>query len=454
MANKKDKQLKFKGQSAEHSPDLTHPDCGSNQEDISILYSERDRLVSIYSIPGWNNWAIVGVIASMAICLFEILTSTPCYAIDWHYVLIVAIGLVALLVIVAFYYPYFFPTRYIYYPNRISTAWDESPILDIVFSGLTYLFLSIMLITFSDYSWYFYLLAYLAIVRIVWFVSVCIRRNKLAYAGSKFNLIPQNKCFAIIQIVETTAIFSFLSVYSFISLPPSLSSHIVEIKISILLIGIWALVYTFFKINRRPQRILNDLDNIIERVVYGNLNTSEAIEELRYVRHGGNPKQIVRSELSIFADAMIDLSRLNDTVNYIINETNNNKLTSDRYYEWSNYLKVRLNTLENANNKCQKLRLRVIEISKIPNQAKYSREFNELIELIDNGFLKIENSVSNITTAFNLLGQYKNKYYCRKSGNICLDLKCKKRNDKMSIWYALKAFPLKYVIHLIKYRKL
>lgn len=83
----------------------------------------------------------------------------------------------------------------------------------------------------------------------------------------------------------------------------NIGQYINEIKIAAVLISFWILIYIFFKTNLSPTKMINSLDNIIDKVVYGNMSQQEAMEELTIMRCGSDVNHIVKNDLSTYLNS-------------------------------------------------------------------------------------------------------------------------------------------------------
>jgi hypothetical protein len=423
----------------------------NESEFLSFLYAEKDRLHTNFSKPGWNNWAFGGVFVALVIFLFNILT-TPNLCTDWDAVLMLFIGYLSVTIILIIIYPSLLPRMEVYYFNRISNLWDESPIFEFIMSGILFFIISILLIVSNNYSWILYVFGFLSLERLG---SVCFlfrKRNHLVYSGTRYNFIPTNRIGLVLRLISF-GLFLSIAIYSFCGFIREINQYLNEVQIAAVFLGFSILIYVFFKTNSTTNRMLNGIDNIIDRYAYSNISQQDAMEELMYLRYGSNVKQIVKNDLSLFMSALTGLERINTQLDVIIKTIEEDKLTPQLYYEWLSYYKKERPKLTDANSKGKKLVERLDNINKIPNDIKYSDDFKSLIDLTKSGLEKTGSMREKFRIILDKLVAFKETYYCRKSGSVCLDLECEKRNNKMSIRYALKAFPLKHALYLIIHRK-
>ena len=194
-------------------------------------------------------------------------------------------------------------------------------------------------------------------------------------------------------------------------------------------------------------------DNIIDRYAYSNISQQDAVDELLYLRYGSSVNQIIKNDLSIFYKALNELEHINLHLDITIKTIDEGKLKPQVYCEWLIYNKNKYPKIIDAISKGKKLVDKLVNIDTIPNNAKHSEDFKSLITLTKSGLTKIETTQVKFNMISERLAMFSETYRCRKSGSFCADLECKKRNDKMSIKYALKTFPLKYVLYLIVFRK-
>ena len=423
----------------------------TESEFLFFLYAEKERLHSNFSKPGWNNWAIGGAFIALLIYLFNIITTLN-LGVDWNVVLMLFISSLSITIVAIMLYPFLFPKKEIYYYNRISTFWDESPIFDLIISGLSFLIIFILLIVSSNYSCVLYIFGYLSLDRLISVCRLFYKRNRLVYSGTKYNFIPANKI-GLIQIIISVGLFIFIAVYSWWNYIREFNLYLNEAQISAVFIGFWILIYIFFKTNSTPSKMLKGIDNIIDIYAYSGISQQEAMEELMYLRHGSGLNQIIKNDKFLFFSALSRLESVNTQLDTIIKTIDEGNLTSQLYYEWFKYCKKEQQNLIDARIRGANLIEKIANINKIPNDVKYSDEFKSLITLTESGVNKLTATREKFTAVLEELTKFRDAYYCNKLGSVCTNLECDKRNDKMSIIYAFKSFPIKYVLYLIVFRK-
>jgi hypothetical protein len=312
----------------------------NESEFLSFLYAEKDRLHTNFSKPGWSNWAIGGTFVALVVYAFnifkELTTTSSC--VGWSDILMLFIGFSSLLIVVMMAYPLLFPKEEIYYPNRLTTLWDEIPIFDLVYTGVLYLVLSILLIICNNYSWILFVFVFVALSKLVIVYLLWRDRNKLVSSGTKYSIIPNN-WIGLVQRSIDFGLFILIAVYSFWKYVPKLNQHLNELQIAAVILGLWGIVYIFFKTNSTSNRMLNGIDNIIDKYAYSNISQQSAIEELTCLRYGSNVNQIVKNDLSSFMTAQTKLENINAKLDVIIKIIEENNLTVQLFYEWWGYCK-------------------------------------------------------------------------------------------------------------------
>lgn len=425
----------------------------TKSELLSFLYSEKDRIQSNNSRPGWSNWAIAGSFVAVGIYLFDILKE-PSLLINWEIVLMLFISLFSLAIILIMAYPQIFPKVEIYYPNRITTLWEEVPIFEYVISGFSFSSIFILLLINGNHSWVLYVMGYLSLERIICLCFYFYKRNELVPSGIRFNIIPNNgivgKSIKIISFV----LFASIVAYSSFNIIADIKLYLNELQVAICIVVFWILTYIFFKTNLAPNRMANYLDNIIEKVAYSNMSEQEAMEELMFFRYGGGIKQIIKNDLNTYFSSITKLNDTNTILDNIIKEINEGRLNPETYINWSKYINSELPKLREANRLGSKIIEKINKIYRLPNSAKSSSEFGELLELTKSGIDKVTSAVEKFTKIRGSLDTFSAKYGCRKLGRFCDKLECEKRNDKMSFNYACEVYPFKYAIKRFIFRKL
>jgi hypothetical protein len=426
----------------------------NESEFLSFLYAEKERLHTNFSKPGWSNWAIGGAFIALLVYIFNILTTSINLnlCINWEVVLMLFISFLSITVIGIMVYPLLFPKVEIYYRNRITTFWDEYPVFELIISGLSFLMIAILLIISNNHSWMSYLFWYLSVERLCTVFMLFLKRNKFIYAGTKYKLLPSNKIDLFVKIISI-GLFIFIAISSTKDYLLELNLYQHEVQIAAVFIGFWILIYIFLKTNSTPNKMLNGIDNIIDKYAYGNISQQDAKDELMCLRYGGNVNQIVKNDLSIFTTALSELEDINAYLDTMIKVIDEGKLTREFYYDWSFYCNNKRKIFTAATSKGGKLIAKVKEIYNIPNKANLSETIDSLLDFIQIGINKLGTTKDKFNVIYKKLAEFRQTYYCRKSGVVCADLECMKRNNKMSIKYALKKFPLKYALYIIIFRK-
>lgn len=425
----------------------------SKSEFLSFLYSEKDRINSNFNRPGWSNWAIAGSFVGLIIYLFNLLI-TSYVVINLGVVLMLFISLLSLAIILIMLYPILFPKEEIYYPNKITTIWEEVPFFEFVISGFSFLSIFILLLINHNHTWLLYVMGFLSLDRLLPLCVYFYKRNELVPSGIRFNIVPNNGWLGNLLKAISFALFTAIMIYSSSHIIDNIEQYIIEFQTATTLTGIWILIYLFFRTNLSPNRMVNYLDNIIDKVAYSNMSQQDALEELMFRRYGGGVKQVVGNDLSTYFNLVGRLNDINTVFDNIIKSIEGGKLDAQTYFEWSKYVAFQRPKLNDANSKGAKLVGKINKIFKLPNNAKYSTDFEELLELVKLGQGKIRIAMDKYKTILGSLCTYKESFYCRKSGSLCLDMQCKKRNDKMSFLYACKVYSLKHALKLFIYRKL
>ena len=91
---------------------------------LDILYAERNRLLSVYTRPGWSTWALIGAIASLVWILIDLYPFSWKYGIPISYLLFNAFMLLACLITI--------------FRNNHQPTWKKLEFTDRI--GLVYIF--------------------------------------------------------------------------------------------------------------------------------------------------------------------------------------------------------------------------------------------------------------------------------------------------------------------------
>lgn len=227
----------------------------------SFLYSEKERVNSNFSRPGWSNWAIAGSLVGLTVYLFNLLTA-PSVIVKWEAVLMLFISLLSLTIILIMVYPILFPKEEIYYPNKITTLWEEAPIFEYVISGFSFLSIFILLLINHNYSWLLYVMGYLSLDKLLPLCVYFYKRNELVPSGIRFSIVPNSGWLGNLLKTISFVLFTAIMIYSSYLIIADINQYIIELQIAAAIIGVWILIYLFFKINLSPNRMANYLDNM------------------------------------------------------------------------------------------------------------------------------------------------------------------------------------------------
>jgi len=318
-----------------------------------------------------------------------------------------SIGFFSVTIIVIMAYPLLFPKTEMYYYNRISTVRDESPIFELGISGLSFLLITLLLAINSNYTWLLYVFAGLTLDRLI---PVCIlfyRRNELVPSGTKYNLIPTNLTGWIFAI--SFGLFAFIAVNTSWDYIREFSLYWNEIQISAVLLGFWILIYQFFKTTSTistPNKILNGIDDIIDRYVYGDISKEYAMEELMCLRYGSSVNQIARSDRQYLFYALRNLESSNNRLEFIEKTIDDGEMTEQLFEEFADYLEKEFTRLGDVILKGKNLVKWLNKIIKIPNNAWDSDEYRSLQSFTMSGVDKIEIQMNKTHTTFQKFIEY------------------------------------------------
>ena len=376
----------------------------SKSEFLSFLYAEKERLHTNFSKPGWSNWAIAGAFVALLLYGFNLLTTsiTLSLCVDWEAVLMLFISFLSVTIIGRMVYSLLFPKVEIYYSNRISTFKNESPTLEYIISGLSFLTIAILLIISRNYSWILFVFVFLSLDKLVAVYQLFYRRNELIPSGSRYDFIPKvvlsNTKYSSIStnwiyrsaILISVVLLTFTAIFSSRNYIIEFGQYLHEVQIAAVFLGFWVLIYIFFQTNSTPKKMLNGIDNIIDRYAYGSISQQDAMEELMCLRYGSGVNQVVKNDKTFFFDALRKLEPINAQLDAIIKTIDEGKQTFQLYSEWLSYYKNEYPKILDAISKGKKLIKKISEIDNIPNSATYSDDIKSLIDLTQSGLNKIE----------------------------------------------------------------
>lgn len=272
-------------------------------------------------------------------------------------------------------------------------------------------------------------------------------------AGFRYNIAPNID----VKIMKSLNFFDFISVPICLSICPIMEIRnleglfVTEIKVASSLIAIAALIYMFLKLNSKSQKIINEVDGIIDKFIHGDLSSSEALEQLKYARYGGSSKQIVHSELSQCLSDIKQISEIDTVITQVIDSIKAGNINPEKYHIYRRFNTSVLKDIRSINDRCGLFVDKIQEMILLPNSKQFTDDLSDLNQMVGAGISQNKEVFKKYDCLKTLLNGYCDKCFCRHSGSLCETAGCKNRAKKMSIRYAFERYKLMDAVKILYY---
>lgn len=402
----------------------------SKGEFLSFLYSEKSREIENNSVPGWNIWAIGGIIVSLVIFGYNILVNN-----DIDNDILGLYFLVALAWILSNLHLLFTFRRRVFSSRKFRKLIEEAPLtLCIIRTALS--FVGFCISIFLSLKWYYCLLWGIFIVINYLVVDyIWINRDKIVIAGLKTNIFTTDKQnlwynLILINVYGLMVYLQYIAVkdYGFYKNEFELAA-----AISFVIITICKLI----NITQR-NKIAEGLDDIIELFTGGFIEQKEAYKRYMFLIYGKDILQILENEINDLPNIEECIS-IREQLCVLLNRIEKNTLSVDEINETIETLNKYCDFQSKTLKKMEVLHKRCDEILSLKMPRKIISEFNELFSYINRLMSLSREILIRSKEVYSALNNYMYTHlYCKKTGSICERKACIYRNESMAWTYRFK----------------
>lgn len=429
----------------------------TKSEFISLLYSERDRLYSQFSKPGWSNWAIGGAIIALFFPLIDSIATTE--IIRWNCVLLLFVGFIISAALLKELYSYLFPQYEIYFKNRIAHLKSLTPRNELIINLFSCVIIFTLFIVYDIWAISPFLVivfGFFSVNYIIALLGIYLKRKDFFPTSAKyiFNTSDNVNGFLLkFGLILFMLLIVIISSWSYVY---HLSYFILEFMLAAYISGIYLLTYIFININSKPNKILNEIDNIIEFTIYGNLPQDQAIERLTICQYGLKIGEVVDKELDFYFRCLKELDILDESMINIQNKIDN-CLPQDAISRFELLRSFHPNfkdaqcaikkTLDAADTVI--LKLKSIPSSNLSDEM--IREKNLVYALVNDGINRLKKTIKSYECTFEVANKKMTEVYCCKHNCICEKIDCADRMKMPDSKYQLKPFNPTKILKGLKY---
>lgn len=402
----------------------------SKGEFLSFLYAEKSRELENNSAPGWNLWAIGGIIISMILFIYNKIKYSD---LDTNVILlyfVLYLSWLLMFVHLLFYYK----RRRICSHVKLRRLINEVPILIYIIRGVLSI-VGLCIAMIQQFEWYCsFLWGFACSINICIICYVCIYKNKVVKAGLKTNVFSKDKYDLYINLI-------LIILYAIIYLSQSFYVENVdfkwnefEIAISILLIIVGCCV--LINLSQR-NKIAEGIDYIIEAITGGFIDQKEAYKRYIYLIYGKDVLQVLEEDINNLP-TIYDCISVREQLREILNRIQNKTLSVREISEIIEILRDRCDFQKRTLKRLNTLNKRCNEILSLNMPRVITSEFGEvvvnikrLMQLLEEILIKCKEVIS----AFKNLCGHVN---CEKTESIFGNLYCIYISNPIKWKYKLK----------------
>lgn len=396
----------------------------TDSEFISWLYLERDREESIHKLPGWNTWIIIAALISIIDFIYFFLTKSE-KIINVYQSIVFSSWLVTLLIDI---YPLFtlVEKKRAIDHNRIRELKDQVPVFYAIYIAIITIIYSTIIscneptcLNFSGY-WPWVTLTVLYISEIIY---VGINKHKVVQVRENYDLFPFAGISLVLNIV--TIVIAFLAANFSKREIPKINSQEFVLGVafaSFIVILYFLLQHIFGGWNK------NNIEELIDNVVYNKFSRKEAFQKLKVIRLGYSPVEYLKIKVERLKEIYEEYQNTISSIEQSLDEISKQKTYSaeliQRTQEKIKCLK-KLCKKHNYSFKHLKKNLKEIQTNKNMSKDTETQQFVESIndDITDNKTFK--ELYDKLATELKI---YVERYQCKKYNMLCDKEDCKQRN--------------------------
>lgn len=401
----------------------------SDSEFLSFLYSERDRENSISEYHGWNNWALVGSIITIACFVYATVFNAS--AVDWLKVLHYAIGSVA------FFLSYhtwlrLFKRERGYDFTIVRLLKEMTPWVEVSLSLVVSLAAIVLIAIYGCPSPAFWLWIAAFILQLsVGILAIC-NGNRLVPFFFYRAFFPNRHMNAIYDAVAGI-VFCEAWLFSF----RQASWHILstEFEVGICFGSIVVLLYILVKINVE-NKVVKQFDAIIDMYVYSGVSKEETYQAILCNRMGYGVLDVCKKDLEEVQNFSRNCEPKMKELQDIKTIVDSGQYDFEQLTSATKRLEDILAFLRKGLVQSDRLSSRMDEIVKIAPVLNQVDALNMIFASNKELYNKAVSTQNEVGAVYELVQKEVDKYHCKRFGGLCGDMACEHRNEPMDKKYA------------------
>lgn len=401
----------------------------SDSEFISFLYSERDREHSISEYHGWNNWALVGSIITVACFVYSTVYNAS--SVDWNKVLYYVIGSIAFFLTYHTWLRLFKRQRGYDY-TRVRLLKEMTPWTEIVLSLTVAIVAIVRIIVYDSLSLVFWLWVAVFALQLSVFSAAIFNRNRLVPFFFYSAYFPNKRLNSIYDFIAGM-LFCETWYHSFKNVAQNVFNT--EFEVGICIGTIVVLLYILVKINVENKAV-KQFDAIIDMYIYSGVSKEKTYQKILCNRMGYGVLDVCKVELEKVKNITSECEKITGELVELKSIIESGKYDNELLISYNKRLENILQYLNAGLRQSQKLSSRMDEIVKIAPVLYQVDDINLIFDSNKKLYEKVVETQNEVESVFDLIQKEVDKYYCKRFGGFCEDMACEHRNESMDKKYA------------------
>lgn len=395
----------------------------SKGEFLSFLYSEKSREIENNSVPGWNIWAIGGIIVSLVIFGYKILVNNN---VDSD--IVTLYFFVALAWILANLHLIFTFSHRVFSSRKVRRLIEEAPLTLCIIKAMLsliefYISISLGLILYSV-LWGVFTVINFAVV-----FYICFCRNKIVPAGLKTDIFTKDKYNLMYNLI-LVFVYGLMGNFQYQEIK-SYGFYKNEFEFVVAISFIIVAICKLINITQR-NKIAEGLDSIIELFTGGFIDQKEAYKRYVYLIYGKDVLQILEEDVNELPKIEEECISIREQLRVFLNRIEKNTLSVDEINGILKTLKDYFDSQKKALKKLDALNKRCNEVLSLNMPRIITSEFSDVLSNIK----KLVSLSGEILTKCEEVDSAMRDYidahlYCKKTGGVCKKKDCMYRNEPM-----------------------
>ena len=404
----------------------------SDAEFLSFLYSERDRENSLNQYQGWNNWALVGAIATVICALYSILKTGVekiCFSNVFYYISIVF----AFVLSYRSFALLFIRPRGIDY-SKMKTVKEAAPILYLVFVLIYATAMVLVLAIKVSWNTVTWLWSAVLLTHFIAGIAIIINRNRIVPSYYDPCLFPNRNVDFIFNLI-VLCLLSFVLSQSIKRIQQVRFGPDLEFAVcfSVLL---W-LVYFLIKTNVGNKPV-KEFDVIIDDYLYKGKSKEYTFNRILINRMGFGVMEACNKELQSIKDDLNMYSAKFEKIKHYKEELNADSVGIEKLKKYDLVAREVVDYLSKTLDHIGVFRSKLAQmLNQVPfaENIEGFKTLTAMLEVTVDRVKKLQEVASEVTS---MVQNHIQSYYCRKLGSYCDAKDCAYRNDPWSLKYAIK----------------